>query len=173
MGHLSYVIPAKAGIHYEETQTPWAVVGSAVPLAFTRTRYERAVSVDHGPQRKVPDLTRVRQVDDVDGPRRSEGARASRRALSGSTPRGAVVVLRQPLGHAPLPRRGDGDGRPLQHSGLQRYTRAFPSIPSRHDVWRRVTCHWLAGMVVTGVVDSEEAAGMAREFAYGLANRAY
>jgi hypothetical protein len=28
-------------------------------------------------------------------------------------------------------------------------------------------------MVVTGVVDSEEAAGMAREFAYGLANRAY
>jgi hypothetical protein len=33
------VIPAKAGIHYEATQTPWAVVGSAVPLAFTRTRY--------------------------------------------------------------------------------------------------------------------------------------
>jgi glucuronate isomerase len=58
-------------------------------------------------------------------------------------------------------------------AGFNDDTRAFASIPSRHDVWRRVTCDWLAGMVVTGVVDYEEAGDMAREFAYGLARRAY
>jgi glucuronate isomerase len=58
-------------------------------------------------------------------------------------------------------------------AGFNDDTRAFASIPSRHDVWRRITCDWLAGMVVTGVVDGEEAPDMAREFAYGLAKRAY
>jgi glucuronate isomerase len=58
-------------------------------------------------------------------------------------------------------------------AGFNDDTRAFASIPSRHDVWRRTTCDWLAGMVVTGVVDEEDAADMAREFAYGLAKRAY
>jgi glucuronate isomerase len=52
-------------------------------------------------------------------------------------------------------------------------TRAFASIPSRHDVWRHVTCDWLAGMALTGIVDEEEALDMAREFAYRLAKRAY
>jgi hypothetical protein len=41
------------------------------------------------------------------------------------------------------------------------------------DVWRRITCDWLAGMVLTNIVDEEEAPDMAREFAYGLAERAY
>src|SRR5918993_3995129 len=58
-------------------------------------------------------------------------------------------------------------------AGFNDDTRAFASIPSRHDVWRRITCDWLAGMVLTGVVDEEEAPDMAREFAYGLAKRAY
>src|ERR671913_2088041 len=58
-------------------------------------------------------------------------------------------------------------------AGFNDDTRAFASIPSRHDVWRRITCDWLAGMVLTGVVDEEEATGMARAFAYGLAKRAY
>ena len=58
-------------------------------------------------------------------------------------------------------------------AGFNDDTRAFASIPSRHDVWRRVTCDWLAGMVATGLVDDEEARDMAREFAYGLAKRAY
>jgi glucuronate isomerase len=52
-------------------------------------------------------------------------------------------------------------------------TRAFASIPSRHAVWRHVTCDWLAGMALTGIVDEEEALDMAREFAYRLAKRAY
>ena len=58
-------------------------------------------------------------------------------------------------------------------AGFNDDTRAFASIPARHDVWRRVTCDWLAGMVVTSVVDQEDAKDMAHELAYGLAKRAY
>ena len=58
-------------------------------------------------------------------------------------------------------------------AGFNDDTRAFASIPARHDVWRRVTCDWLAGMVVTGVVDEEDAPEMAYQFAYGLAKSAY
>lgn len=58
-------------------------------------------------------------------------------------------------------------------AGFNDDTRAFASIPSRHDVWRRVTCNWLAGQAVRGLLDEEDAAGMARELAYGLAKRAY
>jgi glucuronate isomerase len=58
-------------------------------------------------------------------------------------------------------------------AGFNDDTRAFASIQARHDVWRRVTCDWLAGMVVTGVMDVEEAGEMAQEFAHGLARRAY
>jgi len=58
-------------------------------------------------------------------------------------------------------------------SGFNDDTRAFASIPSRHDVWRRVTCDWLAGLVATHTVDEEDAAEIAQELAYGLAKRAY
>ncbi len=36
-------------------------------------------------------------------------------------------------------------------------TRAFCSIPARHDVWRRVTCDWLAGQVVEGLIGADQA----------------
>jgi glucuronate isomerase len=58
-------------------------------------------------------------------------------------------------------------------AGFNDDTRAFASIPARHDVWRRVTCNWLAGMVGRGLIDEEDAAGMARAFAYDLAKEAY
>jgi glucuronate isomerase len=32
--------------------------------------------------------------------------------------------------------------------GFNDDTRAFPSIPARHDVWRRASVNWLAGLVV-------------------------
>jgi glucuronate isomerase len=57
--------------------------------------------------------------------------------------------------------------------GFNDDTRAFPSIPARHDVWRRASANWLAGLVVRGVVDSEDAHEMASELAYGLAKQAY
>lgn len=58
-------------------------------------------------------------------------------------------------------------------AGFNDDTRAFASIPARHDVWRRVTCNWLAGQVVIGLIDEEDATDMAKEFAYGLAKNAY
>ena len=58
-------------------------------------------------------------------------------------------------------------------AGFNDDTRAFASIPSRHDIWRRVTCNWLAGEVVKGLVDEEDAGDMARELAYGLAKETY
>ncbi|GAC1397422.1 MAG: glucuronate isomerase [Chloroflexota bacterium] len=58
-------------------------------------------------------------------------------------------------------------------AGFNDDTRAFASIPARHDVWRRVTCDWLAGLVVQGLVAEDEAPEMARDLAGGLARRAY
>jgi glucuronate isomerase len=52
-------------------------------------------------------------------------------------------------------------------------TRAFCSIPVRHDTWRRASSNWLAGLVVRGIVGEPEARIMAREMAYDLAKRAY
>jgi len=57
--------------------------------------------------------------------------------------------------------------------GFNDDTSAFPSIPARHDVWRRASVNWLAGLVVRGLVDEEDAREMAYELAYGLAQRAY
>lgn len=58
-------------------------------------------------------------------------------------------------------------------AGFNDDTRAFCSIPARHDVWRRASCNWLAGMVVRGIVDLDEAETMAHDMAYGLAKKAY
>jgi glucuronate isomerase len=58
-------------------------------------------------------------------------------------------------------------------AGFNDDTRAFASIPARHDLWRRVSCDWLAGLVVQGLLAEDEAAQMAYECAYGLAKRAY
>jgi glucuronate isomerase len=46
-------------------------------------------------------------------------------------------------------------------------------MPARCDVWRRVVCDWLAGLVTTGVVDDEEACGMAWDLDYGQAKSTY
>jgi glucuronate isomerase len=58
-------------------------------------------------------------------------------------------------------------------AGFNDDTRAFPSIPARHDVWRRVTCNWLAGLVVRGLVSEEEASEMALDCAVRLVKKAY
>jgi glucuronate isomerase len=58
-------------------------------------------------------------------------------------------------------------------AGFNDDTRAFPSIPARHDVWRRASAGWLAKLVAQNIVDMEDALDMANEMAYGLAKRAY
>jgi glucuronate isomerase len=57
--------------------------------------------------------------------------------------------------------------------GFNDDTRAFPSIPARHDVARRVDCAYLAELVVTHRLDEDEAQEVAVDLAYGLAKRAY
>lgn len=58
-------------------------------------------------------------------------------------------------------------------AGFNDDTRAFPSIPARHDLWRRVSANWLAGLVLRGIVDEEDAREMIVDMAYRLAKRAY
>ena len=57
--------------------------------------------------------------------------------------------------------------------GFNDDTRAFLSIPARHDVARRIDCRFLARLVAEHRVDEDEAFALAPELAYGLAKRAY
>lgn len=57
--------------------------------------------------------------------------------------------------------------------GFNDDTRAFLSIPARHDMARRVDCAWLAELVATGRLDREEAFGLAPLLARDLAKAAY
>jgi len=57
--------------------------------------------------------------------------------------------------------------------GFNDDTRAFPSIPARHDVARRVDCAYLAELVATHRLAEHEAAEVAHALAYDLPRRAY
>ncbi|NPA90079.1 MAG: glucuronate isomerase [Chloroflexi bacterium] len=57
--------------------------------------------------------------------------------------------------------------------GFNDDTRAFPSIPARHDVWRRASANWLAGLIVRDVISLAEGEEMAEQMAYTLAKKAY
>ncbi len=57
--------------------------------------------------------------------------------------------------------------------GFNDDTRAFCSIPARHDVARRVDCAYLAELVSSGRLREHEAHELAYELAYGLAKTAY
>lgn len=58
-------------------------------------------------------------------------------------------------------------------AGFNDDTRAFLSIPARHDLWRRVTCDWLAGLIVEARLDEASAAELALDCSDRLARRAY
>jgi glucuronate isomerase len=57
--------------------------------------------------------------------------------------------------------------------GFNDDTRAFLSIPARHDVARRIDCRYLAQLVAEHRIDEDEAFDLAPHLAYGLAKRAY
>jgi glucuronate isomerase len=57
--------------------------------------------------------------------------------------------------------------------GFNDDTRAFPSIPARHDVSRRVDCAFLARLVSEHRLDEDEAREVAIDLAYLLAKKAY
>ncbi|MEE4538232.1 MAG: glucuronate isomerase [Erythrobacter sp.] len=58
-------------------------------------------------------------------------------------------------------------------AGFNDDTRAFLSIPARHDVARRMDCAWLAQLVAEHRLNETEAAEIAPELAYKLAKKAY
>ncbi|MBO9581880.1 MAG: glucuronate isomerase [Sphingobium sp.] len=57
--------------------------------------------------------------------------------------------------------------------GFNDDTRAFLSIPARHDLARRIDCGFLAELVAQHRLEDWEAAELAHDLAYGLAKRAY
>jgi glucuronate isomerase len=57
--------------------------------------------------------------------------------------------------------------------GFNDDTRAFLSIPARHDVARRVDCAYLARLVAEHHLDEDEALEVAHALAYDLARKAY
>jgi len=57
--------------------------------------------------------------------------------------------------------------------GFNDDTRAFLSIPARHDVARRVDCAFLGRLVAEHRLEEDEAFEVAHDLAYGLAKKAY
>ena len=57
--------------------------------------------------------------------------------------------------------------------GFNDDTRAFCSIPARHDVARRVDCAFLARLVAEHRLDEDEAVELAVDLTYNLAKKAY
>ncbi len=58
-------------------------------------------------------------------------------------------------------------------AGFNDDTRAFCSIPARHDLARRVDANYLARLVARHIVSIDDARSMARAFAYELAKETY
>lgn len=58
-------------------------------------------------------------------------------------------------------------------AGFNDDTRAFCSIPARHDLSRRVDANYLGGLVARHIVDMNDARQMARALAYELAKETY
>ena len=58
-------------------------------------------------------------------------------------------------------------------AGFNDDTRAFPSIPARHDVARRVDANFLADLVSRHIVTMDDASEMIRALSYDLAKKTY
>ncbi|MEO9877407.1 MAG: glucuronate isomerase [Anderseniella sp.] len=58
-------------------------------------------------------------------------------------------------------------------AGFNDDTRAFPSIPARHDVARRIDCAFLARQVAEHRLREDEAREVVIDLAYGLAKKSY
>jgi glucuronate isomerase len=57
--------------------------------------------------------------------------------------------------------------------GFNDDTRAFLSIPGRHDVARRLDCAFLAKLVVQHQLEEDEALEVANDLAYRLVKKTY
>ena len=89
--------------------------------------------------------------------------RAARRLLPRRVRRRAVVVHRHPGGDRALPVGAITDSASFtKTSGFIDDTRAYCSIPARHDMARRADAAYLASLVVTHQVSEEDAVRTAR-----------
>ena len=57
--------------------------------------------------------------------------------------------------------------------GFNDDTRAFLSIPARHDVARRMDCRFLANLVAEHRLSIEQAHDLAYQLSYGLVKKTY
>jgi glucuronate isomerase len=57
--------------------------------------------------------------------------------------------------------------------GFNDDTRAFLSIPARHDLARRIDSNYLAGLVARHIISIDEALKIARDLAYNLVKKTY
>jgi glucuronate isomerase len=57
--------------------------------------------------------------------------------------------------------------------GFNDDTRAFCSIPARHELWRRACANWVAGLVTRHIIDQADAREMMLALAVGLAQKTY
>ena len=57
--------------------------------------------------------------------------------------------------------------------GFNDDTRAFCSIPARHDLSRRVDCGFLSELIVSGQISENDGFDLAYQLSYGLAKKAY
>jgi glucuronate isomerase len=58
-------------------------------------------------------------------------------------------------------------------AGFNDDTRAFLSIPGRHDMARRMDCNFLARLVAEHRLDEDEAVEVAHDLAYRLVKKVY
>lgn len=58
-------------------------------------------------------------------------------------------------------------------AGFNDDTRAYPSIPYRHQMWRRAAADWVAGLVARHIVSEKEGREMVKGLSYDLAKQAY
>jgi glucuronate isomerase len=58
-------------------------------------------------------------------------------------------------------------------AGFNDDTRAFCSIPARHDLARRMDANWLGGLVARHIIETDDARELARALANELARKAY
>ena len=52
-------------------------------------------------------------------------------------------------------------------------TRAFLSIPARHDLWRRACANWVAGLLIRKMIGEADGQEMMKDLAHRLAKAAY
>jgi len=57
--------------------------------------------------------------------------------------------------------------------GFNDDTRAFVSIPARHDTARRVDSNFLAGLTARHIITLDEALVIAKDLTYNLVKKAY